>query len=66
MLKKFITIIFVIFIVLASEFLSWAVVCGILKLISMCFGTGFNLKIATGIWLILMLLKAVFKSQDKR
>lgn len=47
--------------------LSWAVVVGIIKLITMCFSIGFSLPIATGIWLILCLLKLVFhKSEGRR
>ena len=42
--------------------LSWIVTCGIIKLITMCFGLTFKWSIATGIWLIMCLLQAVFKT----
>lgn len=41
--------------------LSWIVTCGIIKLITMCFGWTFKLSIATGIWLILCIMKSIFK-----
>lgn len=46
--------------------LSWAVVVGIIKLITMCFSIGFSLPIATGVWLILCLLKSVFHNSGGR
>lgn len=38
--------------------INWGVVCGLVKLITLCFGLGYSLPIATGIWLILILLKS--------
>ena len=38
---------------------SWGATCGILWLICMCFGLDFSLLIATGIWLILVILKFI-------
>ena len=40
--------------------LSWIVTCGIIKLITLCFGAAFSWLIATGIWLVLLSLKLVF------
>ena len=40
--------------------LSWIVTCGIIKLITMCFGWTFKWSIATGIWLIICILKGIF------
>jgi len=40
--------------------LSWIVTCGLVKLVTMCFGWTFSWPIATGIWLIMCLAKAVF------
>ena len=40
--------------------LSWIVTCGIIKLITMCFGWTFKWSIATGIWLIICILKLIF------
>lgn len=39
---------------------SWALTCGVVKLITLCFGLKFSWAIATGIWLILWLLGSVF------
>ena len=40
--------------------LSWIVTCGIVKLITMCFGWTFSWSIATGIWLIICILRLIF------
>lgn len=40
--------------------LSWIVTCVIIKLITLCFGVAFSWLIATGIWLVFLLLKLVF------
>ena len=40
--------------------LSWIVTCGIIKLITMCFGWTFKWGIATGIWLIICILRSIF------
>lgn len=36
--------------------ISWIVTCGIVKLITLCFGWSFNWLFATGVWLIMYLL----------
>ena len=41
--------------------LSWIITCGIIKLITMCFGLTFKWGIATGIWLVMCLLQSIFK-----
>jgi hypothetical protein len=45
--------------------LSWIVTCGFIKLITICFGWTFKWSIATGIWLILLLLEATLKPESK-
>ena len=40
--------------------LSWIITCGIIKLITLCFGCTFSWPIATGIWLAMILLRKVF------
>ena len=40
--------------------LSWITTCGIIKLITMCFGWTFNWGIATGIWLLMGLARTIF------
>lgn len=39
---------------------SWAIVVGLLKLIGLCFGFSVSLAVATGIWLVLLLVKLAF------
>lgn len=46
----------IILIVIALLGFSWGVTCGIIKLITMCFGWEFSWGIGTGIWLIFVLL----------
>lgn len=48
--------------VVAIYALSWIVTCGIVKLITMCFSLTFSWSIATGIWLIYILLKNLFSN----
>lgn len=52
----------VLFALVAVYALSWIVTCGIIKLITMCFGLTFSWGIATGIWLIWILLKSLFSN----
>ena len=40
---------------------SWILTCGIIKLVTLCFGLTFNWLIATGIWLVLTLLATFFR-----
>ena len=40
--------------------ISWLITCGVVGLICMCFGLTYSWGLATGIWLVLILLKAVF------
>ena len=42
--------------------ISWIITCGIVYLITLCFGWSFSWGIATGVWLILIILKSIFKS----
>lgn len=44
--------------------ISWLVTCGIIKLITMCFGWTFKWSISTGIWLVLCVTKSVFGSKE--
>lgn len=46
--------------------ISWLITCGIIKLITICFGLTFSWAIATGIWLILCLLRSVFSVTVKK
>ena len=50
---------------IVAAVLSWIVTCGIVWLITLCFGLAFDWLIATGIWLVLCLLKWIFGSVVK-
>ena len=54
------TAILLIIVSLLALALSWIVTCVIIKLITLCFGVAFSWLIATGIWLVFLLLKSVF------
>ena len=55
-----------ILVVIALLGLSWAITAGIIKLITLCFGLEFSLKIATGIWLVILILRSIFKTTVHR
>lgn len=43
---------------------SWIITCGVIKLITMCFGLTFKWSVATGIWLVMALLRTIFKNSS--
>ena len=51
----------IVFLVIAFGF-SWILTCGVIKLITLCFGWQFKWSIATGIWLVMCLARTVFKN----
>jgi hypothetical protein len=50
---------FIIIVALALG-IDWAITCVIVKLVTMCFGLQFKWSIATGIWLVVLLIKEAF------
>lgn len=42
--------------------ISWIATCGIIALICLCFGWTFNWLIATGVWLVILLLRSIFRT----
>lgn len=40
--------------------LSWIATCGLIYLITLCFGWTFKWSIATGIWLLMIILRSIF------
>lgn len=46
--------------------ISWIGTCGVIKLITMCFGMEFNWSIATGIWLIICFTRGIFSVTVKK
>ena len=47
--------------ILVELIVSYLITCGIVKLICLCFGLTFTWLIATGIWLLIILLRYIFK-----
>lgn len=41
--------------------ISWILTCGLVYLITLCFGWTFTWPIATGIWLVWLILKSIFR-----
>lgn len=61
------TVALIVIIILAITYgISWIATCGIIKLITMCFGWTFKWSVATGIWLIMCLLSSTFKSHSSK
>lgn len=56
-------LLFAALIIVAGTAISWAVTMGIVKLLTLCFGWRFSLPVATGIWILLMIAKAVFSGK---
>ena len=55
------TVALVVILILALAYgVSWIATCGVIKLITMCFGWTFKWSIATGIWLIICILRSIF------
>lgn len=46
---------------LLATIVSCLITCGMVKLICLCFGLKFTWLIATGIWLLIILLKNIFR-----
>ena len=65
MKKTFLGVLFGVLLFVIVEAISWIITCGIIKLITLCFGWTFSWAIATGIWFVMILLKRVFSSGNK-
>lgn len=55
-MKGYLTALLVALFFVAMYAVSWIATCGIVKLLTMCFGWTFSWPIATGVWLILCLI----------
>lgn len=64
-MSKIITALIVIGILILFYAASWGITCGIIKLITLCFDLPFSLKYATGIWLLLNLIKSILPKEKK-
>ena len=53
----------VIFLVLGA--ISWLITCGLFYLITLCFSLEFSWLTATGVWLVMILLKSIFNTTNK-
>ena len=60
-LKKVFTWIFVALFVMLILGVSWIGTCGVIKLVTLCFGWTYSWGMATGIWLILLFVTPLLK-----
>ena len=44
--------------------LSWIITCGMIALVCLCFGWTFNWAIATGLWIVILILRSIFSSKE--
>lgn len=59
-MSNFIIAVFYAIIILGCIFISWAITAGVVWLVCLCFGLTFKWAWATGVWLILTLIKCAF------
>ena len=64
-MKKTMKVIIILVTTIATFGISWGICCGLLKLISICFGLNFSIKVATGIWLALAFIKLLRGANKK-
>lgn len=55
----------VILFLIATIGASWGVTCGLIKLITMCFGWKFSWGVSTGVWLLFVLFNWMRKSNKE-
>lgn len=58
-IENIVTLILSLILIAAVLGISWIAICGVIKLITLCFGLSFSWAIATGIWLVLLLCRWV-------
>ena len=63
---KLLAVLFTIMIFALGFGVSWGIVVGLIKLITICFGLDFSLLTATGIWLVICLIHIVVKGLQKK
>lgn len=63
--NKFKDPLIIMLVILILLLLSWIVTCGLIKLVTLCFGWNFSWRIATGIWIVIFLLKDIFNGVKK-
>lgn len=59
------SVVVVVLFLIATIGASWGVTCGLVKLITMCFGWKFSWAVSTGIWLIFVLFNWMVKSNKE-
>lgn len=57
---------YVIAVFLGLSAISWIITCGLVKLITLCFGWTFSWSVATGVWLVWWILNSIFSRAGKK
>lgn len=66
-MKNYMKIGFLGFIIIAiCALISWVVVIGIIKLITILLGINFSFKFATVVWLVMILIKSLFSTNTNK
>ena len=65
-LVSFGTVLGTIIVIVATYFLSWAMSAVFVWVISKLSGFDFSIKIATGIWLVWLVIRGLFQTANKR
>ena len=52
-----------VFIFIAAAVCSWLFTCGIVKILTLCFGLDFSWGVATGIWIIWWIFNSIFNKK---
>lgn len=55
----------IILFVMAAIGTSWGVTCGLVKVITMCFGWEFSWRVSTGVWLLFILFNWMRRSDKE-
>lgn len=51
---------------ISNAAVSWIIDCGLIYLAFLCFGIPFSVRIATGIWLVMLLIRSLFTGINKQ
>ena len=46
--------------------ISWIITCGLVYLVTLCFDWTFSWRIATGVWLLLIVINSIFKNRSDK
>ena len=56
---------FALFVLAALCSVSWLITCGLVYLVTLCFSLEFSWAVATGVWLVMILLRSIIGGASK-